>query len=767
MLGIFFRNFDKTKKKNLPHYSIRASRIWDRNTLAHKWPMPDVGDYIFQRWEPIYAELHDEYFNQLSPPHPDFPDPAQYDTRTVNFLQNSAIVNAHVKAHRSSIGAAPPSALNSQRKVARAANGAYHAVYESGGRVWYINSSDKGYTWSPEIPVTDEGSHAQRPSIAAVGDVALITCMVNNCVELFSMQDGEWKRFYAAPVAMFADAAPVLAVLDVEPRSVDQSAIAALVWEDTHALRFSLFSNGNALVDNQILTRGTQHAQSVDQPRYPSIAASVLPVTQHNSVQSFHVAWIENGSIFHIEIPVDRGVRPPRIPGYTPGNPLYREVVHARSGSAGLSYPARHAPSIAVNDLGQVFVAFDVLTWLSPWPVIGSTPPAPSNVFALRERPASLAHVSTWNTTATIVSAANPGIPLAAPSVGARPCPYPGPKASKSTSLRITYNDRLGLLRTVKIDPGLSIEYHDDGMDPSMTVWSGQLDGLLNVFSTPAAAPYDYHLLSSRNQLSKQQSEQHTVRMREILLARDEGFSVFGISDLRIIDGEERSDIDWAPEHDSLQLGLNATVAGKMRSASFPAKHGATLRFRVQRYAHALADVAVSFIIRLRDAVTDEVLRLLDFPADDSDAIARLEARAFDLSMFDGRELYLDADAINTGEQHRIDIADRYALVDAQDYDEHIDSDIALDGAAPLQLQNSPNPFNPSTVIRFTLPAAARARLAVHDLLGREIAVLLDGQLDAGAHHAVFDAAGLPSGVYIYQLIAGGRAVTRSMHLLK
>jgi hypothetical protein len=80
--------------------------------------------------------------------------------------------------------------------------------------------------------------------------------------------------------------------------------------------------------------------------------------------------------------------------------------------------------------------------------------------------------------------------------------------------------------------------------------------------------------------------------------------------------------------------------------------------------------------------------------------------------------------------------------------------------------QNYPNPFNPATEIRFTLPEQSRVSLKVFDLLGCEIATLVDGTLAPGAHAASFDGRNLSSGVYIYRLTAlslrGAAAAPRS-----
>lgn len=84
--------------------------------------------------------------------------------------------------------------------------------------------------------------------------------------------------------------------------------------------------------------------------------------------------------------------------------------------------------------------------------------------------------------------------------------------------------------------------------------------------------------------------------------------------------------------------------------------------------------------------------------------------------------------------------------------------------ATGLELrQNYPNPFNPETVISFRLPEADQVRLAVYDMLGREVAVLLNGIVPSGSHSVTFDAESLATGVYIYRLQAGGVIQSRKM----
>lgn len=78
-----------------------------------------------------------------------------------------------------------------------------------------------------------------------------------------------------------------------------------------------------------------------------------------------------------------------------------------------------------------------------------------------------------------------------------------------------------------------------------------------------------------------------------------------------------------------------------------------------------------------------------------------------------------------------------------------------------------PNPFNPSTVIQFDVPQPATVRLAVYDLLGREVSVLVDGSMDAGIQTVTFDAGGLPNGTYLYRLETPQGSFVRQVVYLK
>lgn len=97
-----------------------------------------------------------------------------------------------------------------------------------------------------------------------------------------------------------------------------------------------------------------------------------------------------------------------------------------------------------------------------------------------------------------------------------------------------------------------------------------------------------------------------------------------------------------------------------------------------------------------------------------------------------------------------------------------IDGDVsAAVTATPDQVAAFPNPFAQQTTLTFSLDEAADVRLAVYDVLGREVAVLTDGQMEAGQHTATFEARDLAVGTYIYRLVAGDVVQSGRITLVK
>jgi hypothetical protein len=109
--------------------------------------------------------------------------------------------------------------------------------------------------------------------------------------------------------------------------------------------------------------------------------------------------------------------------------------------------------------------------------------------------------------------------------------------------------------------------------------------------------------------------------------------------------------------------------------------------------------------------------------------------------------------------------------VDAQvinNYITGVDDEKNIKGTEYFQLyQNYPNPFNPATKIVYSIPQRSFVSLKVYDILGSEVAVLVDEIKPAGEFENEFDGNELTSGIYFYQLIAGNHSETKKMILLK
>jgi hypothetical protein len=87
--------------------------------------------------------------------------------------------------------------------------------------------------------------------------------------------------------------------------------------------------------------------------------------------------------------------------------------------------------------------------------------------------------------------------------------------------------------------------------------------------------------------------------------------------------------------------------------------------------------------------------------------------------------------------------------------------------AVYLLEQNYPNPFNPTTSISYSIPKAGNVKLTVFDVLGRDVAVLVNEFKTAGSYSLEFNASELSSGVYFYRIEAGDFKDVKKMTLVK
>ncbi len=84
-----------------------------------------------------------------------------------------------------------------------------------------------------------------------------------------------------------------------------------------------------------------------------------------------------------------------------------------------------------------------------------------------------------------------------------------------------------------------------------------------------------------------------------------------------------------------------------------------------------------------------------------------------------------------------------------------------------LLYQNYPNPFNPSTTIQFAVPKTSNVTIKIYDVIGRQVAMLVDEEYQPGQFKVIFEAGQLASGIYIYRIQAGDFRKAKKFLLLK
>lgn len=753
-----------------PYYTLRTSQVLDRQNMTHKLPPAVAGDWVFTGYEKNQAQLVNDPRNDGTGT---YSDPEQYDTKVVIFEQANAEVTAEYKAHRAAQTSLPPTRMNSQRKVAFSGQ-LHHAVYESAGQIWYVKSTDNGTTWLNEFRVCDGSGGAVNPSIAVCESAVYITYVQNNEVVVRVWAFTHWIDRYRAPLLVPGNVHPVIAA----GPAYDGSLIDLLfvTWEDDeagqHVLKFAALEGTNVLVDNDVLVTGHIQFGMLDTPQYPSVATDPLPPTWAAPNNTFHVVWLENGSIFYTQVSFDRSTVPAQIYGWsrgsggTPSSVHSVETVHSRfynlGGGIGILWPALYAPSIGVSPSvarglsDKVIVAFDVHSF-----------PGYPKEFLVRERVDHWITGPSWSTTATLVSASSNLPQYTAPSVGVLP-PQKTGKSTKSEAVRICFNETNGSSAVARFDGShLTISYLADYFDPNVTVWSASSGNLHAVLSGPANAPFDYHIQSTNNNLNKTNliSVQNT---RRVLLQVDTGFAMLGVSNPSVIASGNETPLQWDVAEDSLIIGVNTTLADKMKTESFIVPSNALLVFDRETFGKEanLFPAQSSIVVQIRDVATHLPLMTNSMSVAAMPEQVETGTVSLDISSLSGIEVYVTVDVSDSLMSAQTHVVDVYAIIDQVEKtvrDRHASS---RPRAASLS-QNHPNPFNPSTDISFFIPEDDKIELAIMNSLGQRVITLADGQHTAGQHTYRFNATGLPSGVYIARLTTNGTILTKKMTLLK
>jgi hypothetical protein len=185
----------------------------------------------------------------------------------------------------------------------------------------------------------------------------------------------------------------------------------------------------------------------------------------------------------------------------------------------------------------------------------------------------------------------------------------------------------------------------------------------------------------------------------------------------------------------------------------------------------ALTDsVFINFTVQLLDANTDEIIGTFDNVTYNSDSVFIYNNIAYQVNV-SGLNNRLVKLRLKTETNHQFDysLTQRYAeeSVLGKKFIKQINFNAGVIITEYALEQNYPNPFNPITTIRYQLPQDGMVTLKVYDILGSEVATLVNEQKTSGRYEVNFDASRLASGVYIYKLTSGSYVSSKKMLLVK
>lgn len=279
-----------------------------------------------------------------------------------------------------------------------------------------------------------------------------------------------------------------------------------------------------------------------------------------------------------------------------------------------------------------------------------------------------------------------------------------------------------------------------------------------------------YNVLNTTQGLRKIASLEVSEPMRELVIRKnDSSYALFGIVKPHVINASGGyTEVTWDFAADSSEMLWWKDLPASIRTTAFSVPTDGAFEYGTELFAAYPADLDSSAIVRVqfRSASTDQVVLStnIDMSAYPGDTAIYVLDR-HDLSEISGQTVYMCLDVADTTSVQSWEIQVITAL-------DTVQQQKATVKGTPLPTriileQNTPNPFNPSTAIRYGIEEAGHVDLHVYDQYGRRVATLVSGDRPAGWHQAHFHSGALPSGVYYYRLNALNQSVTKRMLLMR
>lgn len=641
---------------------------------------------------------------------------------------------------------------NSQRKIVRTDNGIYHVIYESMGNVFYTHSLTSNFdgVWAADQLLID---NAKNPAIEYDGNIVKAVCEYYDPLYttevklyLFTFIQGVDGKYYLNPDEEVFATCPSSYFGSVKPVISYNSGQISLVYRknSTEGLKISTKRNSGGV--------------------WSWLAEATIPETNANSINPSIIG--ENGKL-HIAFESLLTIKYKM--GYYRGGSAW-EFDPLITLSSGTGYSSNFAPSIS---LCQYTYPYVMVSWRGHYSTTLEKNLSKTEDYSIdvNAAVAKVGYGTSWGGSSSFSNNVNYTNNNSLNSSLGSILTWSESSGSITKFVKRNSNGTYGTITNLSVSPANGIQsFVSNGSNFS------EMEAM--VFNTSTSAPY---LLNRCTNDFSQGALEKVVegQLSEITFGRSgvvekNGVEfLFNIGDV-LLDGQS---IGFIERIDTLPVADLTELNSSARTNIFNLNSGSELIFSDYYYvvnkssASNLTDeFSLTFKCELVNAATNQVVGTFDNVTYNKFNVQEYDNPSYlvDCSGIESGSYYLRLNtAVNeevnlyVGDIQRDDIVlEKQNLIVRNFKGEGIPTSYDL-------AQNYPNPFNPSTTIRYQLPQDGIVTLKIYDVLGSEIATLVNEEKVAGKYEVNFNASSLASGVYIYKIQAGEFVSSKKMMLLK
>ena len=733
--GVFLNQVPDQNDSTKPYYSVKADAV----QYIHLPHTGRVYPFYFQGWSASpdgSAEFQNA--NALETP--------------VVFKNPGAVVSANYKGTQLSNNKNAFS-KNSQRKFVRSNyNRMLHVVYESMGKIWYETSTDNGITWQIRNGGKSlSNTEAKNPSIFIINDFHTHSVVAI----VFQERNGDFYNIKALTYSTYSDSIMDVSLIKtvLKPYSENANPVIAfghniiVVWQEGYGNYWE--PQGLYYVYGEIGLGYKFRWTDTTYLHYPFTDTNTENVNPTISrvddvpINIFHLAWEARNRA--------RGTSDIMFCKITSYNnvTIINDVMNISYGN-GFRY--NHSPSIiSVKDNDRK--EFAIVCWIGEredWPNSINPQMQKQVILTSTSRP-GIFKVFGENVSSVSINKSSTRW-----TVG----------WSRSNDLPLQYTD----------SRGVSI-YQLDVYGEYIQIGNGILPEQMYALAfNTRALPYTINTKQIYPQYIPTEVIS-TTKLREGVVSKDGVQIYYSIGDIKV--GNEK--IDFIEMPDTIKINTLQDANYYLMSEPFELDDNSefyyTIKFGISdsnAVKQALSENEfINFSVELIDAITNELIGVLNEVTYDQHNVAQYNEVSYQVntSGIGNRVVRLRLVITNNIDPHYA-ISDKY-------FDESISlakrqiKQINYKGKLEIKdyalYQNYPNPFNHVTKIRFSIKETNPVKIKLYDIVGREVAVIMNEVKDAGEYEIELDAGklGISSGVYFYQMKAGDYTSIKKMVYLK